>query len=161
MSLQHEMGYRHPLENLEQEALLNVMYTALVFSKEGYRLLSPLRLTESQFNVLMILKYQSGGEPMTQTRLGNMLLVNRSNVTGLIDRMEKAGWVERMNDAADRRINRVRLTKAGVHRLAEAEPVYFARLKDVIGVLNRKEQKQLCRLLERIRTTLPATNGDT
>ncbi|MCX7019480.1 MAG: MarR family transcriptional regulator [Candidatus Sumerlaeota bacterium] len=46
-----------------------------------------------------------------------------SNVTGLIDRMEKAGWVERAADTADRRVKRLRLTADGRRLIQRAEEV--------------------------------------
>ncbi|MBD3266643.1 hypothetical protein GF373_08235, partial [bacterium] len=84
MSLQNELGFVHPFENKAHETLLDVVYTGLVLQKEGYQILRPFGLTDSQFNVLMLLKYQTRDGAMNQTKLGDMLLVNRSNVTGLI-----------------------------------------------------------------------------
>lgn len=157
MSLQHELCLPNPLKNRAQEALLNVALTGTLLAKEGDRLLRPLGLTDAQLNVLMLLKYQSDGGQLSQTRLGCMLLVNRANVTGLVDRMEEAGWVERAPDAEDRRVNQVRLTVVGRRILERAEKVYIARVKEVMGVLSNNEHKALCRMLERVRGHLRGT----
>ena len=85
MSLQKELGLPNPLEAPGHEAVLNIVLTGELLAKEGDRLLRPFGLTDSQFNVLMLLKYQVKGGGINQTRLGQMLLVNRSNVTGLVD----------------------------------------------------------------------------
>ena len=90
MSLQDELGLENSIKNRAHEALLNVVLTGTLLVKEGDRVLRPFGLTDAQFNVLMLLKYQSDHGEMNQTSLGNMLLVNRSNVTGLIDRLEQA-----------------------------------------------------------------------
>ena len=157
MSLQRELDLPNPIQTRAHEAALNVVFTASMFAREAYLLLRPYGLTDSQFNVLHLLRYQSGPDgTLNQTRLGSMLLVNRSNVTGLIDRMEQAGWVERMDDPGDRRVKLVRLTAAGRRLLDRADKAYEVRVAEVIGALSGSEQAELCRLLERVRRPLGA-----
>lgn len=151
MALQDEMRFIHPIKGRAHEAVLNLIYTGKQLDKEAYRILRPLGLTDSQFNVLMLLKYQTEKGVSDQTALGRMLLVNRSNITGLIDRMEQAGWVARLADADDRRVNRVRLTKEGEHLLEQAEAVYNQRIEEIMSGLGEDELKRVCRLLERVR----------
>ena len=155
MGLQEELGLPVPFDNLAHEALLNVVLTGTLLAKEGNRLLRPLGVTEAQFNVLMLLKYQSGGDGINQTSLGNMLLVNRSNVTGLIDRLEQVGWVKRTADPSDRRVKQVRLTSNGRRVLERAEKAYVARVEEIMGALSSDEHAQLCAMLERVRSALP------
>jgi DNA-binding MarR family transcriptional regulator len=154
MSLQKELGFIHPMANRSHEAIINIVLTGTLLAKEADRIFRPLRLTDSQFNVLMILKHQSRDGQMSQTTLGNMLVVNRSNVTGLIDRMERAGRVERAADPEDRRVNLVRLTVAGRRLLERAERAYFARIEEITGALPADEQGRLCRMLEHVRGNL-------
>jgi len=154
MSLQKELGFVNPMANRGHEALLNIVLTGTLLTKEADRLLRPLGLTDAQFNVLMLLKYQSRGGQMNQTHLGGMLLVNRSNVTGLIDRMEKAGWVERGADAGDRRVNMLRLTAAGRRIVERGEKAYFRWIERLSGASSEDEQSRLCRLLEQVRLRL-------
>ena len=154
MSLQDELGLPNPFDNRAHEALLNVVLTGTLLAKEGDRILRPFGLTDAQFNVLMLLKYQSDGGEMNQTILGNMLLVNRSNVTGLIDRLEQAGWVKRTADASDRRVNRVQLTRSGQRVLERAEKAYTARVKETMAMLSSNEHGHLCTMLESVRKRL-------
>lgn len=154
MSLKEELRFTHPIEGYSHEAILNIMYTGKLIEKEAYRILRPLGLTDSQFNVMMLLKYQTENGESDQTRLGDMLLVNRSNMTGLIDRMEQAGWVERFADATDRRVNRVRLTKAGNDLLEKAEVLYNQSIATIMQHVSDDESKRLCRSLERVRKGL-------
>ena len=88
------------------------------------RLFRPFGLSEAQFNVLHIL--QDAPTPLTQRELSEILVVDRSNVTGLIDRMEHAGWVKRMPVPNDRRAYRVVLTPSGQRLWQAAHPVYAA-----------------------------------
>lgn len=151
MTLREELGFPNPVKHPSHEALLGLVVTATLLTKEGDRVLRPLGLSDSQFNVLALLRFQADDGSLDQTTLGRMLVVNRSNVTGLVDRMEKAGWVERTSDGNDRRVKRVRLTAEG-RRLADAtDRKYMARVHAVMGALSEKERESLGKTLEKIR----------
>jgi len=154
MALGDELGFRNPVQHPAHEALLGLVVTAGLLSKEGDRVLRPLGLTDSQFNVLALLRFQSEDGALDQSTLGRMLVVNRSNVTGLIDRMERAGWVERTADRGDRRVKQVRLTAAGRRLLERADRLYFQRVLEVMAALPEREREQLARTLEKIRAAL-------
>ncbi len=154
MPLHDELRFSNPIEGHSHEAVLNIVYTGKLLEKEAYRILRPHGLTDSQFNVMMLLKYQTENGESDQTRLGDMLLVNRSNMTGLIDRMEQAGWVERFADAEDRRVNRVRLTQAGKELLKTAEAIYNESIDTIMKEVSDDDSQLICRLLERVRKGL-------
>ena len=78
---------------LGHELTRAVLTTTDVFLREGQRLFRPHGITAAQYNVLSALA--AAGDGMSQRELGDLLVVDRSNVTGLVDRMEKAGWVRR------------------------------------------------------------------
>lgn len=154
MSLGDELGLKNPIQHPAHETLLGLVVTAGLLSKEGDRLMRPLGLTDSQFNALALLRYQSEDGSLDQSTLGRMLVVNRSNVTGLIDRLEKAGWVERTSDRDDRRVKWVRLTAAGRKLLDAADRRYTARVLQVMGALSDREREQVARALEKVRAAL-------
>lgn len=70
---------------------------------------------------LHILNLVEGHGEMAMSRLAEMLDVSLSNATGLIDRVEERGFVERFRVASDRRVVMVRLTPAGRQMLADVE----------------------------------------
>jgi DNA-binding MarR family transcriptional regulator len=154
MGLREELGYPNPIEDGGHEAALAVVLTGAMLAKEGDSLLRCHGVTEAQFNVLMLLRYQCPAAGSPQSALCRMLLVNRSNVTGLVDRMEAAGWLERHPDPADRRVNLVRLTPSGRSLAKRAEMTYLARVSEVMAGLDPPEVQILCRLLERVRQRL-------
>ncbi|MFC1692496.1 MarR family winged helix-turn-helix transcriptional regulator [Candidatus Latescibacterota bacterium] len=151
MSLQHELCFLEPFKNLAHETLLSIVVTGTLLVKEGHRILLPFSITEAQFNVLMLLKHQTENGRMSQTRLGKMLLVNRSNVTGLIDRMEQVGWVRRTADIGDRRVNQVEITESGHEIIERSQKAYYTRIEEIMSVLSPEERKHLCRMLESVR----------
>ncbi len=108
-----------------------VMATADAFLRESTRLFRPLGLTGAQYNVLNVLAPTPEG--ISQRELGDLLVVDRSNVTGLLDRLEKAGWVRRTDHPDDRRVYRVSLTPEGRALWAKARPLYL----DVVAQITR------------------------
>ena len=151
MSLKDELGFLKPVKHKGHETLLNIIVTANLLIKEAQKLFRPYGLTDAQFDVLMILETQSENGTLNQTELGHMLLVNRSNVTGLVDRMEQAGWVRRMPDGEDRRINLVVMTEAGREILDSTKNVYIKRIEEITSVLSDNKKNLLIEMLEKIR----------
>lgn len=151
MSLQKELGFPHPITHRAHEALLCIAVTGDLLAREAQRALAPFGITEAQFNVLMILAYQSEDGEMSQTRLGRTLLVNRSNVTGLVDRMEKTGWVRRVPAADDRRMNQVVITTEGSGLLERAHRAYYERVEAIMRGLSTSEWRNLVELTEKVR----------
>jgi DNA-binding MarR family transcriptional regulator len=155
MALQQELGLRKPIELVQHEALLNVYYTASCLKKKADQFFAPFGLTDVQFNLMMLVRYQLGDEGgLSQAQLSSMMLVNRANITSLVDRMEKAGLVERTDSPTDRRYNIVRLTAKGRKLIDEVEPLYAREVKKVISALKDSDQKKLITMLERIRANL-------
>ena len=98
-------------------------------------------LSPSQFNILNLLRDHDDG--LSQIELSRELITHRSNVTGLIDRLEKRGLVERRDSAADRRAYRIQLTKAGRSLLAEILPHYYQAAEAVWGNASAKRATEL------------------
>ena len=154
MTLNGELGFLRPISTRAHEAVLSIFMTANLLGKEADRVLKPVGLTQAQFDVLMLLEYQTADGSADQTTLGRMLVVNRSNVTGLVDRMERDGLVRRAGDPADRRLKRVWMTPAGAKLLERAEQAYAARTRQVVAGLTATDLATLCRLLETVRTAV-------
>ena len=125
-----------------------VMATASVFLRESQRLFRPHGLTAAQFNVLNVLAETTAG--MSQRELSDHLVVDRSNVTGLLDRMEKAGWVQRADDPSDRRVYRVTLTAAGRRLWSKVEPRYHAVVAQVTRGLSMPQMTECVAILRQL-----------
>ena len=122
--------------DLGHELTAAVMATADVFLRESQRLFRPHGLTAAQYNVLNILAATPDG--ISQRELGDRLVVDRSNVTGLLDRLEKIGWVRRTDDPADRRVYRVVLTPAGRALWGKIAPLYREVVAQITHGLSAK-----------------------
>jgi DNA-binding MarR family transcriptional regulator len=155
MALTQELGLKKPIAILPHEALLNVYYTASCLKKKADQFFAPFGLTDVQFNLMMLVRHQCGEEGgLSQAQLSAMMLVNRANITSLVDRMEKAGLVERTDSPTDRRYNIIRLTAKGRKLLDEVEPVYGKEIRKVMSALKESDLKKLIFMLERTRANI-------
>ena len=110
-------------------------------------LLRETGLTENQFGVLEALHHLG---PMSQVQLCRKLLVSGSNLTTVLDNLERHGWVLRLADPEDRRAHRVELTPKGRDVIGRAFPPHAARITGLLANLTREEQAQLGRLCRKL-----------
>jgi len=155
MVLENELGFKRGIKTLEHEALLNIYYRSSKIKKKASEFFHQFGLTDVQFNVLMLLEHQSvsdGG--LSQSQLSDMMLVNRANITALIDRMEKVQLVMRTDAKGDRRSNIVKMTSKGKKIFDKVELLYIKQVKQLMSVLSIDEQRKIISALEKIRNGL-------
>lgn len=87
--------------------------------------------------------------PLSMRELADQLQLDPSNVTGLVDALERRGLVERQADPDDRRVKRLALTKQGV-RLGDAVEATLHERSVLFAELSVPEQRQLLELLTRV-----------
>jgi DNA-binding MarR family transcriptional regulator len=104
-------------------------------------------MTLPQFDVLATLRFGEGG---TQQELAVRLLVTKGNVCGVIDRLERAGWVERRPDPKDGRANRLHLTAAGKRKVDGVLPDHDRLVLAALAELSAADAATLRGLLERV-----------
>jgi MarR family 2-MHQ and catechol resistance regulon transcriptional repressor len=104
-------------------------------------------LTYSQFAVLEAL-YHLGS--MTQGKVSSKILKSVSNLTTVIDNLERDGLVKRERDEQDRRVIHVHLTEAGRNRIEAVLPGHFAALVEIFQVLSASEQESLGELCKKL-----------
>jgi DNA-binding MarR family transcriptional regulator len=136
------------------ELTKTVMATADAFLRESARLFRPFGLTGAQYNVLNILSDSTEG--ISQRQLGDLLVVDRSNVTGLLDRLENAGWVRRDDHPQDRRVYRVSLTPAGRDLWNKVHPLYLAVTKQLTQGLGEKKMENCLEVLRHLEASASA-----
>ena len=115
------------------------------------RLVKPLGLTRSQWRLIVQLHRQDG---LTQSELANLLAVGKVSVGGLIDRLEQSGWIERRNDAKDRRTNRIFLTDKAHEVDKEIVSAGVKLAKQTLNGLTDDESLALESLLGAVRSNL-------
>jgi len=104
-------------------------------------------LTISQFGVLEAL-YHLG--PQAQNILGEKILKSNSNMTTVIDNLEKRQLVHRERAKDDRRKIIVHLTDAGLKLIKDIFPKHVHAIEQQFSVLNSVEKQMLCDLLRKL-----------
>ena len=98
-------------------------------------------LSPSQFNILNLLSDQPEG--CTQIELSRRLIMHRSNVTGLVDRLETRGLAKREDSVKDRRAFIVVLTPAGMKLIRQIQPHYYRAAETVWNGVPVRRAEQL------------------
>lgn len=115
------------------------------------KLLPPLHrdygLTESQIGVLEAVFHLG---PLTQGELCRKILRSGSNVTTVIDNLERGGLVRRERGEDDRRIQVVHLTERGRSLLERALPAHVQRITALMSRLSPDEQRELGRVCRKL-----------
>jgi DNA-binding MarR family transcriptional regulator len=150
MKLQQELKLKQPLASVNHEALLSLVRTSSLMQKLSDRFFSQFGLTDVQFNILMILK-EHGSAGLSQQELSEHLIVTKSNVVGLIDRLERSGCVKRMSHPSDRRFNQIVLTPRGRNLELKIEESYFTEVDKMMNALSAPQKRAVIQAMERIR----------
>src|SRR5919197_1276655 len=103
----------------------------------------------SWFEVLWAVKRSPTGHPR-MSELAEWLTLSRGGITKLVDRLEEAGYLQRVACADDRRGLHAELTPAGEKMLEEMRTVYAAEVERHIGTLTGEQAKLLSAALEKV-----------
>jgi len=95
------------------------------------------------------LERHPGGLKMNE--LSRMLMVTGGNITAIVDQLEKEGQVERLDDSADRRAFRIRLTRSGEKSFLEMARAHEQWVVELLSGLSRKEHDELLKLLAKLK----------
>jgi len=133
--------------------VIEITRTADVLDDVFSRHLARFGLSRAKFNALVHLRHATG-LGLTLSELGQKLLVSRANITGLIDRLEKDGFVFREADPRDRRVFRARLSQRAEDLLEKIMPLHGNFTAQALSGLNDREKEQLLKLLQKLRTSL-------
>src|SRR5205823_5508820 len=106
-------------------------------------------LTPSQYNVLRILRGE--GKPLPILEIASRTITVVPGITGLIDRLEQAGFVNRLRCDKDRRVIFVGLTDKAMTSLAALDDPLDELHRKVLGHLAHDELTELITLLEKAR----------
>ena len=151
-SLQRELKKKRPFDSPEQETALQILRTNDQLQNRLGRFFRGYGLTSSQYNVLRILRGE--GQPLPSLEIAERMVQVVPAITGLIDRLEKQGLVERKRCEQDRRIVYVALTTKAGELLEQIDSPLNALHKELLGHLTRTELNELSRLLEQARANM-------
>lgn len=113
-------------------------------------------ISMTHLHILWVLEHHGD---LTMSRLADLLDVSFSNATGLIDRMEERGLVERFRVPTDRRIVVVRASAEGARIRDEIEALKQDRLRAVLGRLEPSSLRRVLAAISDLRAAVVAEIG--
>jgi len=123
--------------------------TQLIERQVRSRLREQFSTTLPRFDLLAQLERHREGLKMNE--LSRLLMVTGGNVTAIVDQLEKEGLVERLDEPADRRAFRIRLTRAGERSFGEMARAHEEWVVELLAGLSRREHEELLKLLAKVK----------
>lgn len=148
--LKDEIRQNKPFSGLEEEALLNIRRTSGYVEHVTQQVLKKHGLTDSQYNVLRILR-GAGPDGLRCSDIGERMITPDPDITRLISRLQQRKLVGRHRDTRDRRVVHIRISPAGSSTLQDLDPVVEASGKAMLGHLSQDKLTLLIELLEEVR----------
>jgi len=103
----------------------------------------------SWFELLSAVKRSPTGRPR-MSELAEWLTLSRGGITKLVDRLQGAGYLERVSCTGDRRALQAELTPAGEEMLEEMQLVYEAELERHLSTLRAEEAELITAALHKV-----------
>jgi DNA-binding MarR family transcriptional regulator len=110
-------------------------------------------LRQVLFGILAIVSNSPG---INQSAVGKLLGIKRANMVSLINELEAAGLIDRVEDPRDRRAMALTVTAAGSALLQEGLGRIRAHEATMLAGFTDREKKDLVELLRRIEARAPA-----
>lgn len=137
-----------PAQQLDEMELWKVVIDSWKrLQRAAERNLLSAGLSLAEFRVLRMLRDQ-GSSPMV--KLSGETLLSQPTITGLVDKLEELGFVERVRNLEDRREVLIALTTKGTGALSKAEQVHRQFVQRSLSVIPESEMSVLGRLLKRL-----------
>src|SRR3974390_1311728 len=127
--------------------------TTLIEGEVRSRLRERFDVTLPRFDLMAQLDKAPDGLP--PSGVSTRVMVSNGNVTGLVERLVESGHLDRRTSDTDRRVQVIRLTKAGraeVRRMAAEHETWIA---DIFSDLSPKDVRELMRLLAKTKASAP------
>ena len=151
-TLQEEIKQARPFASAKHELWLNLSRTTALLGHELEQKLRCYGLSPTQYNVLRILR---GAIPngLCQYEIRDRLVAQVPDVPRILERMEKAGWIQRMRGEQDRRMVVASVSEDGLKLLSELDKPMEEWMSGLFGGLTEGEIRHLNELLVKARRT--------
>jgi DNA-binding MarR family transcriptional regulator len=113
--------------------------------------LKAFRLTFPQFGVLLRLSFQDN---VTQKELSDIMDTDTTTIMVICDSLQKKGFLKRMKDPSDRRVNRLILTEKGKNVVSKAYPLMMKRYEFFANSISQKELETITPILEKLNVAI-------
>jgi MarR family transcriptional regulator, organic hydroperoxide resistance regulator len=131
-----------------------LMQGAEIYNKELNR---KYLISSAQLNCLLAL-FENG--PLPPSQIAKHMMVKSSTVTGVVDRLELKGLVERVRNSPDRRVITIQLTRAGEELTANAPPPIQRKIIKGLRNLSKKDIESIVLALSKLTDMLDVQDLD-
>ena len=152
-SLASALKQNRPFVSLEQQVYLSILRTASELSYAVDQYFRPFDITPSQYNVLRILR-GVGADGLCRNEISERMVTATPDMSRLLDRMEKAGWVRRERAEDDRRQVSTYITKSGMELLETLETPTRDFVMRLFSGTRVSDLKAVLKVNDQIRTKL-------
>ena len=149
--LQAEIAQRRPFHSMKAEVAVSILRTAALIERHFAQVVAQSGITVQQYNVLRILR-GAGDEGIPTLVIRDRMIHAAPGITRLLDKLEHAGLARRERCSPDRRQVLCYITERGLEVLDQLDEAMRRADDEVVGDLDESEQRQLLKLLERVRS---------
>jgi DNA-binding MarR family transcriptional regulator len=146
--IEEEIKQKRSFKNLEEKALVNIMYTHGWVLERMRLFFKDYGITNKQYNILRILK--GAEQPLSTSQIRHRMLDKMSDTTRLINRMITKGWVKKSVSKTDRRLVDIMITDEGLDLLDEIRGI-DVKAREIFNNLSEDEIQKLSDLLDKVR----------
>lgn len=139
-----------PFRSLQEKALIAMMRTVDRISQVPRECLRPYQLSIQQYNVLRILR-GAGKDGLQTYEVVERMVTRAPNITRLVDKLEKKGYIRRKRSKKDMRVIDLNITSRGLALLNELDPPMDQASHEAMTGLKAGELKSLVKLLDKLR----------
>lgn len=145
---------------LPERSVPQTAFAAFIRAMHAHRQLIMRKLAEhgAHPGQMFCMKALSAHDGITQRDLAELLHVARPTVTVMLQKMEKAGLVERRVDERDQRYTRIYLTEDGWATHDQIHGILDEMIDSALGPMPEEDQRELARLLGTLGDNLQATS---
>lgn len=145
--IQAELKQTKPFSSKAEETHLALMRTADQLNWKGTEMLKRFGVSPTQFNALRILR-GAGPDGLPCSEISERMITRDSDITRLLDRLERLGLAERCRDGEDRRVIMGRITAAGLELLKKIDKPLEEFHRNTLGRMSDQQLNSLIELLE-------------
>jgi len=149
VKLEDEIKMNKPFPDEFRKAIVNVMYTGMVFSEKTREILKEFEINEQHYNILRILRGKNPGVTCPG-EIKNVLINKRGDLTRLLDKLDKMNLIARQSNEINRRMVDISINDNGL-KLLDRIVAKMEKLDQRKKVISQEEARELNRILDKLR----------
>ena len=152
-TIQAEIKQKKPFGTLEEEAFIALLRTADVLQWRAGEMFKRHGLSPTQYNALRIMR-GAAAQGLTCSEIGERMINRDPDITRLMGRLERSGFVRRKRQEKDRRVIRTCITRTGLALLQGLDRPVVVLNRQMLGHLGKGRLQVLISLLSAARESV-------